>query len=326
MEWAAQNGIVNGVGGGRFNPNQSVTREQMAVILYNYAKFTNCDLTTMGAVLDRFTDGHKTSRFAKYSMEWAVTHEIILGNEGKLTPQGTASRAQVAQIFYNSRELLDNPIGGDPQPPTPSPSPDGTPSPSPSPSPDPDAPKIEISDEVRDKLKPNQDPEKILDYVLNGKHDDPTFSYDGTTAKWDPTLFTYTDSSVGKMTDGSWLNIESDKRGSAAIANNFLKRILRTDSDRFYITAEDSIGSFCLYYRPIEKPDSDKMSSIKQTLNLPNYIQYDRSLCFEGAGWAGPMSWESYGGAKGIAESMEYVLTDMHQAVQYYITEPTPGI
>ena len=90
----------------------------------------------------------------------------------------------MAQIFYSSRELLANGGNENPQPPTPSPSPDVTPSPSP----DPDAPRIPITDEVRAKLKPNQDPEKILDYVLNGKNDDPYFSYDGTTAKWDPSL------------------------------------------------------------------------------------------------------------------------------------------
>ena len=56
VEWAAQNGIVNGVGGGRFNPNQSVTREQMAVILYNYAKFTNCDLTVRAGLLEQFPE------------------------------------------------------------------------------------------------------------------------------------------------------------------------------------------------------------------------------------------------------------------------------
>ncbi|WP_217960039.1 S-layer homology domain-containing protein [Acutalibacter muris] len=320
VEWAAQNGIVNGVGGGRFNPNQSVTREQMAVILYNYAKFTNCDLTTMGAVLDRFTDGHKTSRFAKYSMEWAVTHEIILGNEGKLTPQGTASRAQVAQIFYNSRELLDN-SGEAPQPPTPSPSPDVTPSPSPPP--DPDAPKIEISDEVRDKLKPNQDPEKILDYVLNGKHDDPTFSYDGTTAEWDTSLVSSDD--VGVRSIGSWENVEDESRSSSAIGNGCVKFLTRTASDRFYITANDEDGCFVLYYHPAEVEDSAKMREIKALLNLPSHIKYDRSLCYEGAGWAGPISWDLYG-AQGIAEKIEYYLTDMHQAIQYYITEPMPGV
>ena len=98
------------------------------------------------------------------------------------------------------------------------------------------------------------------------------------------------------------------------------------DSDRFYITADDTLGCFCLYYHPSEKPDSEKMVQVKQALNLPSHIKYDRSLCYEGAGWAGPMSWEPYGGAQGIADSIEYVLTDMNQAIQYYITEPEPGV
>ena len=186
VEWAAQNGIVNGTGGGKFSPDKSVTREQMAVILYNYAKFTNCDLTVRAGLLEQFPDGNKVSGYAKYAMEWAVTHKIINGIGGRLDASGTATRAQVAQIFYSSRELLANGGSENPQPPTPSPSPDVTPSPSPAP--DPDVPHIIVSDEVRAKLKDNLNPEKLLDYVLNGKKDDPTFAYDGTTAKWDVSL------------------------------------------------------------------------------------------------------------------------------------------
>lgn len=140
----------------------------------------------------------------------------------------------MAQIFYSSRELLANGSSGDPRPPAPSPSPDVTPSPSPSPSPD--APKIEITDEVRDKLKPNQDPEKILDYVLNGKNDDPTFSYDGTTAKWDPTLLDSSDCAI--VPAGSWE------------------------------TAKEEDGYSVLLYHPADKPDSQKMQEIKAALNL----------------------------------------------------------
>ena len=314
VEWAAQNGIVTGTGNGRFSPEQSVTREQMAVILYNYAKFTDCDLTTRAGLLEQFPDGDRVSGYAKYAMEWAVTHKIISGSGGRLDPRGTATRAQVAQIFYSSRELLDNGGTGEPQPPTPSPSP----------SPAPGAPRIPITDEVRAKLKPNQDPEKILDYVLNGKNDDPTFSYDGTTAKWDPTLIGQT--GVGVKALGSWENVEDEMRSSSAIANGFIKMLTRTASDRFYITAEDKDGCFCLYYHPAEVEDSEKMREIKSLLNLPDSIKYDRSLCYEGAGWAGPMRWEQYHGAAGIAEKIEYYLTDMHHAIQYYLTEPEPGV
>ena len=229
----------------------------------------------------------------------------------------------MAQIFYSSRELLANGSSGDPQPPAPSPSPDVTPSPSPSPSPD--APKIEITDEVRDKLKPNQDPEKILDYMLNGKNDDPTFSYDGTTAKWDPTLLNSSDCAI--VPAGSWENEESDSRSSSAIGNLIQQTLTRTASDRFFITAKEEDGYFALLYHPADKPDSQKMQEIKAALNLTRPVQYDRGLCYEGAGWAGPMRWEQYSGAQGIAEKIEYYLLELHPYTdRYYLTEPEPGV
>ena len=256
-------------------------------------------------------------------MEWAITHGIINGSGGKLDPSGTATRAQVAQIFYSSRELLANGGSENPQPPTPSPSPDVTPSPSPSPIPD--APKIEITDEVRDKLKPNQDPEKILDYVLNGKNDDPYFSYNGTTAKWDSSLVGQ--SGIGVKALGSWEDEEDEIRGSSAIANGFIKMLTRTASDRFYITAKEEDGYFALYYHPSDNPDSQKMQEVKAALNLTRPIQYDRGLCYVGAGWAGPISWGDYYGAKGIAEKIEYYLLELHPyTTQYYLTEPEPGV
>ncbi len=321
VEWAAQNGIVNGTGGGRFSPNKSVTREQMAVILYNYAKFTNCDLTVRAGLLDQFPDGGRVSGYAKYAMEWAVTHKIINGSGGKLDPQGIANRAQVAQIFYSSRELLANGNSGDLQPPAPSPSPDVTPSPSPSS--DPDTPHIIISDEVRAKLKDNLNPKKLLDYVLNGKNDDPTFAYDGTTATWDVSL---PDSQgIGRKYLGDWSDVPSEYNETSAVANGFIQMLTRTVSDRFYITADEETNCFCLYYHPAEVEDSAQMREIKSLLNLPDTIKYDRSLCYEGAGWAGPLRWELYG-AQGMAEKIEYYLTDMHTAIQYYLTEPTPGV
>ncbi len=319
VEWAVQNGLVNGTGGGKFSPAKRVTREQMAVILYNYAKFTNCDLTVRAGLLEQFPDGNKVSSYAKYAMEWAITHKIINGSGGKLDPSGTATRAQVAQIFYSSRELLANGGGENPQPPTPSPSP------SPSPSPDPDAPRIPITDEVRDKLKDNLNPEKILDYVLHGKDDDPLFSYDGTTAVWDSSLVNSED--AGRKYLGDWNDEPSEYNETSAVANGFVQMLTRTASDRFYITAEETDGCFCLYYHPADNPDSQKMQEIKAALNLTRPVQYDRGLCYEGAGWAGPMRWEQYSGAQGIAEKIEYYLLELHPYTdRYYLTEPEPGV
>ncbi len=114
-------------------------------------------------------------------------------------------------------------------------------------------------------------------------------------------------------------------RSSSVVANDFVQLLTRTDSDRFYITAKEVDGCFVLYYHPAEEEDSAKMREVKSLLNLPDTIKYDRSLCYEGAGWAGPISWDLYG-SKGVAEDIEYVLTDMHRAIQYYLTEPEPGV
>lgn len=308
VQWAVGHEIISGTGGYKFSPNKSVTREQMALILYNYAKTTGCDRSAPSGQLERFSDGQKTSGYARTAMEWAISHKILGGSGGKLDPQGTATRAQVAQIFYNSRGLLDSSEEEKPSPP-----------------PQDDVPKINITDEVRAKLRPNQDPEQILDYVLHGKHDDPTFSYDGTSARWDPALLTSADR--GRQAMGSWLNVESDRRSSAAIANMIQQHLTCTAADRFYITAEEEDGYFALYYHPADKPDSQQMRQIKAALNLTRPIQYDRGLAYEGSGWAGPMVWEQYGGAQEIARKIEFYLMEMHPyATKYYLTEPQPGV
>lgn len=103
--------------------------------------------------------------------------------------------------------------------------------------------------------------------------------------------------------------------------------LTRTASDRFYIIADDSISSFLMYYHPADVPDSRAMKEVKAALSLPSSKKFACSLCYEGAGWAGPLPLELYGGAKGIAAKIEYYLLDMHPyTTEYYITEPSPGI
>ena len=106
VEWAAGNGIVSGTGGRRFSPNESITREQMAVILYRYVQSINGDTTFNNSVLNKFPDANKVSGFALPAIQWAVTHGVLSGSDGKLMPQGTATRAQVAQVFMNAKDLL----------------------------------------------------------------------------------------------------------------------------------------------------------------------------------------------------------------------------
>ena len=100
VNWAAANDIVNGYGNGKFGPEDSITREQMAVLLYNYAKFKGYDVTTSGD-LTTFSDDEKVSDWAEYAMKWAVGEKLINGSNNALNSLGTASRAEVAQILMN---------------------------------------------------------------------------------------------------------------------------------------------------------------------------------------------------------------------------------
>ena len=100
--WAAGSGIVNGVGGGRFDPNGLATREQTAAILYRYARFKGCDLDACGD-LSAFADAGSVSAFALAPMTWAVGERLISGNAigGRtlLDSQGVTTRAQFATIM-----------------------------------------------------------------------------------------------------------------------------------------------------------------------------------------------------------------------------------
>ena len=100
--WAAGSGIVNGVGGGRFDPNGLATRGQTAAILYRYARFKGCDLDACGD-LSAFADAGSVSAFALAPMTWAVGERLISGNAigGRtlLDPQGVTTRAQFATIM-----------------------------------------------------------------------------------------------------------------------------------------------------------------------------------------------------------------------------------
>lgn len=115
VEWAAKNKVVSGIGGGKFAPNSSITREQMATIFYKYAQLVGADTTFDSTKLLNFPDGAKVSEYAQQAMAWAVTHGVLAGSDGKLLPQGTATRAQTAQIFYNAHELLATQVE-EPQP------------------------------------------------------------------------------------------------------------------------------------------------------------------------------------------------------------------
>ena len=106
VNWAAEKGLVGGYGDGIFGPNDSITREQMAAIMYRYADLKGYDMKPSGD-LDDFNDGGKTSDWAVESMEWAIGSGVINGKgSGILDPLGTATRAEVAQMFMNFLENI----------------------------------------------------------------------------------------------------------------------------------------------------------------------------------------------------------------------------
>lgn len=99
IRWAVEQKIMNGYGDGRFGPDDQITREQMAVILYHYAAFKGWDVSAK-ADLGKFVDGASVSSWAKDALSWANAQKLVNGvGDDMLAPQGSASRAQAATIL-----------------------------------------------------------------------------------------------------------------------------------------------------------------------------------------------------------------------------------
>ena len=104
VAWAAENKVVNGYDTGLYGPNDALTREQIATILFRYAKYAEMD-TSATADLSAFPDGGETSSWAADALSWAVGEGIINGKDGgKLDPTGEASRAEAAVMLQRFLE------------------------------------------------------------------------------------------------------------------------------------------------------------------------------------------------------------------------------
>lgn len=102
--WANDEKIVSGMGDGLFAPNMEITREQMVVMLYNYAKYKGYDVTA-SADLSTFADNASVSAWAQPAMQWAVAEGYISGmGDSQLAPQGTATRAEIASVIMRFME------------------------------------------------------------------------------------------------------------------------------------------------------------------------------------------------------------------------------
>lgn len=106
VAWAAETGIVNGVGNGLFAPNNNITREQIAVILYNYAKTHDLDISHYDELVG-FEDDAEISEWASDAVHWAVGAKLLSGKgDGVLDPKGNATRAELATILKRFTENM----------------------------------------------------------------------------------------------------------------------------------------------------------------------------------------------------------------------------
>ncbi len=107
VAWAAENGIVNGYGNGLFGPNDRITREQLAAILYRYAQYKKLDVSVgEDTNILSYNDATSISDYAFPAMQWACGAGLLKGANGDLLPKNTATRAQTATILYRLASLL----------------------------------------------------------------------------------------------------------------------------------------------------------------------------------------------------------------------------
>ena len=109
VRWAAANGIVGGYSAERFGPDDSVSREQLAVILWRYARYKGIDAPPDNKVdLGVFIDAERISDWARDGVQWAVDAGLLtgVGNE-KLSPETDANRAQVATMLMRYRAAAE---------------------------------------------------------------------------------------------------------------------------------------------------------------------------------------------------------------------------
>lgn len=118
LDWAVENGISDGT-----NPNNNITREQFAAMLYRYAENAGEDIAADTAELNKFIDTINVSSYALQPLAWAVENGIVSGTSSDtISPSGNATRAQVATMLmrydkaFNDSTQSDNPGGETTQP------------------------------------------------------------------------------------------------------------------------------------------------------------------------------------------------------------------
>ncbi len=105
ITYVTENALMNGYDDGRFGPNDNVTREQIAAILYRYATYKGYDTENAGSIAN-FSDAAKVSSWANTAISWAVGEGLMNGDNGALRPQGNATRAEIAALLMRFAENI----------------------------------------------------------------------------------------------------------------------------------------------------------------------------------------------------------------------------
>ena len=108
VAWAANEGIASGTSAETFSPNAAVTREQLAALLCNFAAQQGVD-TTACSDLSNFDDAAAVSDWAQDAVSWAHAEGLLAGTSATtLSPQGEATRAQLAAMLVRFSDYLEN--------------------------------------------------------------------------------------------------------------------------------------------------------------------------------------------------------------------------
>jgi hypothetical protein len=106
VRWASANGISVGESGGKFFPDRSLTRQELVMMIYNYASFKGSSLYAPAGIAAAFPDYDSVPAEAKSAFNWAVYAGIINGKDGKLAAAAETTRAEVAQVFMKFLTLV----------------------------------------------------------------------------------------------------------------------------------------------------------------------------------------------------------------------------
>lgn len=107
VAWACRNGIADGMGESTFGPNDAITREELVTLMYRYAQYFGH--SCIGTSIEGFVDAGSVSSYAYNAMCWAYKAGVVTGTTGsRLNPQGTASRAEAAQMIMSFYSFLNS--------------------------------------------------------------------------------------------------------------------------------------------------------------------------------------------------------------------------